>query len=94
MKLISVGLEIKESEYAGHFPTVGDMMEYIKKNDIPMNAEIVVEHVDDIYLLKHHWCQYKIGDEDSWDGEQTMLPVHNGFGSIEDKKYFALWMHY
>jgi len=94
MKLISVGLDEKEVEHRGQFPTVGTMLEYIKDNEIPMDAEIVVEHVTDVHLFKHHWSQYKIGDEDSWDGEQTMLPLHNGFGWIEDKKYFALWMHY
>jgi len=94
MKLIDVGLEIREREHKGQFPTVKDMLKYIKDNDIPMDAEIVVEHVDDIYLMKHHWSQYRIGDEDSVDGESIMLPIHNGFGSIENKKYFALWMHY
>lgn len=96
MKLISVGLEEKEekSNPLNRFPTVGDMLDYIKKNKIPTYAEIVVEHVEDVYLYKNHWSQYKIGNEESFDGTQTMLPVHNGFGWIEDKKYFALWMHH
>jgi hypothetical protein len=94
MKLISVGLDqkvIKRKE--GHFPTVGDLLDYIAKNDIPRTAEIVVEHVEDIYLYKYYWSQYKI-PASGYEDEKTMLPVHNGFGSMEEKKYFVLWMHY
>ena len=76
------------------YPTVGEMLKYIKDNKIPMNAEVVIEHVSDFYLANNHWNFYKCEDDKSFDGPEIMLPVHNGFGSIEDKKYFALWMHY
>ena len=76
------------------YPTVGEMLKYIKDNKIPMDAEIVVEHVNDFYLWRNHWDYYECGDRNSFDGPEIMLPIHNGFGSIEDKKYFALWMHY
>ena len=76
------------------YPTVGDMLKYIKDNKIPMDAEVVVEHVNDFYLWRNHWNYYDCGNRNSFDGPEIMLPIHNGFGSIEGKKYFALWMHY
>jgi hypothetical protein len=76
------------------FPTVGEMFRYIKDNQIPNDSEIVVEHVQDVYISEMRWSHYRHGSEDSVDGVNIMLPVHNGFGWIEDKKYFALWMHY
>lgn len=73
--------------------TVGLMLKYIKDNNIPMNAEVVVEHVKDVYLSKYKWPHYLVHDEIQ-GFDNTMLPIHNGMGWIEDKKYFALWMHY
>ena len=73
--------------------TVGEMLDYIKKNNIPRDAEVVVEHLNDSYLIAHGWGYYKCKDDVS-DWYNIMLPIHNGFGSIENKKYFALWMHY
>lgn len=74
------------------WPTVGEMLKYIKKNKIPMDAEVLVEHVNDYYLSCHGWAYYNCPDETDWPN--IMLPAHNGFGSIENKKYFAIWMHY
>ena len=91
MELVNVGLETKAIEHRGQFPTVGELLKYIKDNEIPLDAEIVIEHVEDIYLLKYHWSQYKINS--NTEGETTLLPVHNGFGWVEDKKYFVIWMH-
>ena len=73
---------------AHKWPTVGEMLDYIEANDIPMDAEIVVEHISDYYLTPEGgWSHYIVGTKDSMDGCQTMLPVHNGFGSIEQKKF-------
>jgi len=76
------------------YPTVGEMLKYIKNNKIPMGAEVVVEHLNDSYLSMNHWNYYECIDPDNPGWPNIMLPIHNGFGSIEDKKYFALWMHY
>jgi len=76
------------------YATVGEMLKYIKDNKIPMDAEVVVEHLYDFYLYRNHWNYYECGTDKDFDGPEIMLPIHNGFGSIEDKKYFALWMHY
>lgn len=93
MKLIKMGNAEQEAEHGG-FPTVGEMLEYIKNNNIPMDAEVVVEHVNDYYVMQGEWAHYRCGTPESIDGVNIMLPAHNGFGSIEDKKYFAIWMHY
>lgn len=84
---------IKKAEEGFKYPTVGEMLNYIKDNDIPRNATIVVEHVHDYYLLKQGWAYYETAGDYTKD-QYILHPVHNGFGSIEDKKFFALWMHY
>jgi hypothetical protein len=92
MKLIEcVDQPYKRKGSKRTFPTVGEMLDYIKDENIPRDAVVVVEHLNDSYLVGHGWAFYKCKDGDWFN---TMLPIHNGFGSIEKKKYFALWMHY
>lgn len=78
------------------FPTVGEMLEYIKANNISMDAEIIIEHVNDVYIREYHWTHYFSEIKKGYDKgtKRTFLPVHNGFGSTENGKYFVLWMHY
>jgi hypothetical protein len=95
MQLIeTVEKPFKQRKGSQMYPhTVGEMLDYIKKNKIPRSAEVVVEHLNDSYLRAQGWSYYNCKTKDN-DWPNIMLPVHNGFGSIEDKKYFALWMHY
>ena len=77
------------------YPTVGEMLEYIYKNNISMDATVVCEQLKDYYLEDKE-------DYKSWDyftcengfGKIKLIPVHNGFGSAKNKKLFVLWMHY
>jgi len=77
--------EVRES-----FPTVGDLLDYIEQHNIPRDAKLVVERVRDKYIEQYEWTYYPNDTEDGDD----LLPIHNWFGWIEDKKYFVLWMHY
>jgi hypothetical protein len=94
-KKFEMKLTVKENKPSKqkNWPTVKEMLEYIKDNKIPMDAEIIIEHIHDFYLLENHWSHYRCPND--WDnGDSLFLPVHNGFGSIgKDKKFFVLWMH-
>ena len=94
MKMKLVENQQCEPKNIPKYPTVGDMLKYIRENKIPMDAEVVIEHLNDSYLANAHWNYYQYIDPENPDWPDIMLPVHNRFGSIEDKKYFALWMHY
>lgn len=76
-----------EEENTG-YPTVGEMLEYIKNNNIPMDAEVVVECVENLESFPYYRC------ENSMDGVVRYLPVINGFGSVNAKKFFLLSMFY
>lgn len=77
------------------YPTVGEMLEYIKEANIPMDAIVTCEHLENYYLKddKDHtsWDYYTSEDE---YGEIKLLPAHNNFGTAQHKKLFVIWMHY
>ena len=76
------------------YPTVKDMLKYIKDNHIPMDAIVVTEHLHDFYLTENGWEFFYVPGG-PLDGPSIMLPAHNHFGSIgENKEFFAIWMHY
>ncbi len=72
------------------YPTVKDMLNFIKNNHIPMNAEILVEHLDNNYLKK--WAHY-IGKDGMTGFPEILIPAHNGFGTAMNRKKFVIWMH-
>jgi len=88
------GIIMKKINYTKKkYPTVKDMLEYIKNNHIPMDAEVLVEHLDEVYLKK--WAHYVSIDPVN-EYPEILIPIHNSFGSAMDgnNKKFVLWMHY
>jgi hypothetical protein len=45
--------EIKEKWQ--HYATVGDLLEFIYKNNISRDAKILLQRVEDVYFNEHHW---------------------------------------
>jgi hypothetical protein len=87
------------------YPTVGEMLEYIYNNDIPMDAIVTCEQLSDYYLENKddskNWDYYEVQvgnyiDENSIECPilNKLIPIHNRFGSARYKKLFVLWMHY
>jgi hypothetical protein len=80
------------------YPTVGEMLDYIYANDIPMNAIVTCEQLSDFYLedkleTTESWDYYETEKTD-WDFPKKLIPAHNGFGTALKKKLFVIWMHY
>ena len=95
MKLIrNIKDGIEETVDDSEVPTVGEMLEYIYANNIPMDSKVVIKHVEDAYLYKHEWAHYTKDSEDFPGFQDIFLHAHNGFGSMEAKKYFTIWMHH
>ena len=77
------------------YPTVGEMLDYIHKNAIPMDAIVTCEQLEDYYLKddgNHKSFEYYTSQDEF--GEVKLIPAHNGFGSSHNKKFFVLWMHF
>lgn len=78
------------------YKTVGEMIEYIYANNIPMDALVLVEQLKDYYLEDKEtksWDYYECAGD--YPGTyDKLIPAHNGFGSCFDKKAFVIWMHY
>jgi len=59
IKLAEVELTVEELDsderqtYGSN--TVGELLEYIKKNNISMDAKICVERIHDFYYENNHW---------------------------------------
>lgn len=67
-------------ELPNHFAlTVGDLLKFIEKNNIPKDAKILVERIEDVYFLKHGWDVYLE------EGEYTSYDENNK--PIEDTLY-------
>jgi len=78
------------------YKTVGEMIEYIYANNIPMDALVLTEQLKDFYLEDKEyksWDYYET-EADEHDGALKLIPAHNGFGSCFNKKAFVIWMHY
>ena len=58
---------------------------------------VVVEHLNDWYLMDHKdsksW-DYFVSHGDHEDEEDLLVPINNGFGGTEHGKLFVLWMHF
>lgn len=36
--------------------SVGELLDFIKRNNIPMSSKIFIERIEDVYFEKHHWA--------------------------------------
>jgi hypothetical protein len=71
-----------------HYLTVGRLLEFIKENNIPEDAIVVSQRVEDIYFETHSWGVYqKEGEHTHW------MRNMNGkidSGVFDDKEKFPM----
>lgn len=71
-----------------HYLTVGRLLEFIKENNIPENALVVSQRVEDIYFETHSWGVYqKEGDHTRWMRDMN---EKIDAGVFDDKEKFPL----
>ena len=71
-----------------HYLTVGRLLEFIKKNNIPEDAIVVSQRVEDIYFETHSWGVYqKEGDHTRWMRDMNKKI---DAGVFNDKEKFPL----
>lgn len=76
--------EITKEELDGyeHYLTVGKLKEFISKNNLPDNAKVLIQRVEDVYFEKHNWGVYlKEGDsvfkDDNGDIDKSSLEQYH-----------------
>ena len=52
-----------ESYIKNGFLTVGDLKEFIKENNLPDTAPVMIQRIEDIYYEKHNWQVYLKNNE-------------------------------
>jgi hypothetical protein len=71
-----------------HYLTVGRLLEFIKKNNIPEDAIVVSQRVEDIYFETHNWGVYaKEGEHALWM-KDINEKIDNG--EFEDKAEYPM----
>ena len=56
-----------------HFMTVGDLKEFLNKHNLPDDAKVVVQRVEDVYYEKHNWGVYLKEGEHTFKDEQGKI---------------------
>lgn len=76
--------------------TVIELLKFIEENKIPMDSEIIIERVEDVYFLNNNWRLYERDNPEFENMKQYFQLVENGVGTIkaDSKKFLVLWMHY
>lgn len=71
-----------------HFLTVGKLLEFIKENNIPEDALVVSQRVEDIYYETHNWGVYlKDGYHSHWMKDMNQKIDE---GAFDDKNQFPM----
>jgi len=69
--------EITKEELSNSYDdylTVGDLKEFLYKHNLPNNAKVVVQRIEDVYYEKHSWGVYlKEGDQTFRDDKGNVV---------------------
>lgn len=57
MKIKEITKEELINQYQDYL-TVGDLKNFLNKHNLPDNAKVVVQRIEDIYYEKHNWGLY------------------------------------
>jgi hypothetical protein len=68
-----------------HFLTVGDLKKFLSKHDLPDNAPVLIERVEDVYYEKHDWGVYLK------EGEHTVNDENGNIVKESLKQYHPAW---
>lgn len=60
------------------FLTVGDLKEFLYKHNLPNNAKVLIQRVEDIYYEKHNWGSYLKEGEHSYYARKHNEDIESG----------------
>lgn len=83
------GKEIKD-RYKAHL-NVGDLKKFIEQNNLPDDAKVLVQRVEDFYYEQNNWGVYL---KDSSEGVQQYHPVFSCVKYEDEDDILMLDLHY
>ena len=57
----------KEEIFEYHGLTVGELKKFLTKNNLPDDAPVIVQRVEDVYFNENHWGVYLKEGESTWN---------------------------
>lgn len=69
MKIKEITKEELKNGYQCYL-TVGDLKEFLYKHNLPYDAKVVIQRVEDVYYEKHNWGVYLKEGEYTFKDEQ------------------------
>jgi len=102
MEVREISKEQLTNEYRG-FLTVGDLKEFLYRHNLPTNAKVVIQRVEDFYFEKNQWGVYlketgdTIRDEDGNVVKESMNQYHPAWCCVryqDDSDVLFIDMHY
>ena len=61
-----------------HYMTVGQLLEFIKKNNIPKDGKVLIQRVEDVYFKDHGWTTLKMEGEMWHNADKWNKKVEDG----------------
>ncbi len=61
-----------------HFLTVGKLKEFLNKHQLPDDARVVVQRVEDVYYEEHNWGVYLKEGENTYQSRQWNEDIEKG----------------
>lgn len=74
-----------------HFLTVGRLKEFLAKNELPDDAKVLIERVEDAYYENNNWSVY---EKDTDMGKAQYTPAWCAVRYQEDKDLLFIDLHY
>jgi len=84
MKIKEITKEELINQYQDYL-TVGDLKNFLNKHNLPDNAKVVVQRVEDIYYEKHNWGVYLK------EGEHTLKDEQGNIIKESLEQYHPAW---
>jgi hypothetical protein len=81
----------------GYYLTVGDLKKFLAESNLPDDAKILSQRVEDIYFEKHGWKTYNkknfhFPDEEIYDNQY--IPVFSCLQYKDEEDLLFLNLHY
>lgn len=74
-----------------HYLTVGTLKKFLEEHNLPDNAKVVVERVEDAYYENNNWSVY---EKDTDNGKSQYTPAWCAVRYKEDKDLLFIDLHY
>lgn len=74
-----------------HFLTVGKLKEFLAEHDLPDNAKVVIERIEDAYYENNNWSVY---EKDTDMGKAQYTPAWCAVRYQDDKDLLFIDLHY